>query len=982
MDNCDQVPLSFAQERFWVAEMLGGSVPVFNVQWCWGLSGTVIRPALERAVQELCQRHEILRTRLRVLGDSVFQAVVREPSLEMTYDDLEDQLEAKATLARILAAAAARQFDLRTEIPIRCGLVRLGPEENVFWMTLHHIAMDAWSQDVVARDVAALYNSNVREATSRLQPLKAQYRDYALEDRVFDASRSRRLSRLAERLRNATPFPYLWSPPSPDERCPEAEVVDLHLSSDVVEDFRRVAREQRATLFMAFLAAFKLFVRQRTGQVDLTIGLPVANRLLPKWEPLVGCFMNIVPVRTVMESGSTFAEGLKQVRRSVSEALSCQDIPFLRLIEELNPPRDGLRQPLVEVSAGWSGGLRGRAVFDGLATTPIKSQRPFARFDMFLEFQEEGSRVSGAIEYRRGIATHAHMSDMAAEFSRFLRDCSARPSSLPTVARVIRLIDGGITPGTHSTQDGIKPREIGQDHADLLFEPCREKLAEIWSRLFRRTVGYDENFFELGGNSMLAMRAVVEMRESIGVELQIRALFLHQTIDGLARYIVFRPNGALNFEKSDVSATTSAENMVISIAQEYLLARSTLVEDQSVYNVILAFRIRGPLSVNAFRDAIDHILASNEVFNFRFDGRPAVPLSDTSLRASLRLAVSDTRGGTIDCETLLLRRAAAVPLEMRDGPLARAELVRLEEEHHIFAATFHHSIMDGRSIEIICRQLESAYCDLLEGRRPTFHSKSTTYSQFASWQRNLAKSEEIRDLLDERAAQLQDCLPALSDMVRNRFRLGRDHSSIRLEYVFESHVREWVQTAARTYRSTPYLILLTLVKMAFLAVTGRADIVVRTNVLNRPRSEFVDTVGFFINSIVVRSCLSGGAFLQELSIVRASYQSSLTYDIVPFDLLSKVLSDRYDVDPLLWQTVFNLQSDFVCVPELKGLQVSPMSYKRKKSAACLFIQAFLTEEELRVWFDIQTEVLEEPIVRKLAEAFCYSLNLEASRIPV
>ncbi|TML83112.1 MAG: amino acid adenylation domain-containing protein [Actinobacteria bacterium] len=380
------VPLSFAQQRLWFLDQLAPGNPFYNVpaanRFHFGLNVAV----LERALSEIVRRHESLRTRFAVADGHPVQLVEEAAQVELPVLDLSrlPVAEREQEAVRLATEEAREPFDLERGPLLRARLVRLGPADWVFLLTIHHIACDGWSLGILFQELAALYEAFALGRPSPLPELPVQYPDFALWQREWLQGEvlERQLAYWRDRLASLPVLRLPTDRPRPAVQQYRGAYHSFTLPAPLVSGLRTLASREEATLFMVLLAAFKALLGRYSGQEDMVVGAPIAGRGRAELEPLIGFFVNSLVLRTDLSGDPSFRELLSRVRQSALGAYSHQDLPFEMLVEELQPERDASRNPLFQVTlqllnqptiapAGEGSGLqvqRGTAIFDLAAT--------------------------------------------------------------------------------------------------------------------------------------------------------------------------------------------------------------------------------------------------------------------------------------------------------------------------------------------------------------------------------------------------------------------------------------------------------------------------------------------------------------------------------------------------------------------------------------------------------------------------------------
>ncbi|MFP2934233.1 condensation domain-containing protein, partial [Pyxidicoccus sp. 3LG] len=347
------VPLSFAQQRLWFLDQLQPGQALYNMPSALRLTGLVESAAFQRAFDELVRRHESLRTTFHVEGGEPFQFIHPATSGLLQYMDLSalppEQRQAEAL--RIATEDARRPFDLAAGPLLRVALVKLEPTEHVLLLNMHHSISDGWSMGVLVREVVTLYEAFRRGLPSPLPELPVQYADYSVWQRNWlrGETLQTQLGWWKEQLGGAPhALEVPTDKPRPATLTHQGAAVSVHLPSALAEKLDALARREGITPFMLLLAAFQTVLHRHSGQDDVLVGSPIAGRRHSETEGLIGFFVNTLVLRARFTPSLSFRELLTQVRDMTLGAYEHQDIPFERLVEELQPARDLGRSPLFQ----------------------------------------------------------------------------------------------------------------------------------------------------------------------------------------------------------------------------------------------------------------------------------------------------------------------------------------------------------------------------------------------------------------------------------------------------------------------------------------------------------------------------------------------------------------------------------------------------------------------------------------------------------
>jgi acyl carrier protein len=398
------LPLSFSQQRLWFFDQLEPGSSFYNIFQPVVLAGALEPAALGRALAEIVRRHEVLRSTFASMDSQPVQIVSEPRPQSLPLVDLAglDAAGREREAARLAAAEARRPFDLGQGPLLRVSLVRLEPERHLVLFSMHHVVSDAWSMSLLVRELGELYDAFMAGRPSPLPELPLQYADYASWQRSWLSGDvlAAELAWWRERLAGMPPaLEVPTDRPRPAVQSLRGGVGTLVLPPGLVADLRALSRRQGATLFMTFLAAFKVQLHHHSGRPDAVVGINVANRDRMETEGLIGFFVNQLVLRTDLSGDPTFAELLARVRGVVLGAMDHQHVPFEKVVEELRPPRDRSRSLLYQFKLEFADGEREAARAGSLAVEPYPFSEPPVRYDLHLTLANSGPEIRAKMLY-------------------------------------------------------------------------------------------------------------------------------------------------------------------------------------------------------------------------------------------------------------------------------------------------------------------------------------------------------------------------------------------------------------------------------------------------------------------------------------------------------------------------------------------------------------------------------------------------------
>ena len=349
-EGCQVFPASYAQSRLWFLHQLQPELTAYHLPLLWNLKGELNLNALSQAVSALIERHPTLRSSFQLHGSEVLQLLHPPAPVHLEVEPLGDR-----DLGTVIQAwqqqEASTPFDLTSGLLLRARLLQVAADENVLLINHHHIASDGWSRSILSRDLTALYNAHRKSQPPQLQPLKVHYQDYAAWQR--QRLSGDRLQRLHDywihELTGLEPLEVPTDHPRPATPSYRGESISFQIEPALLVPLEELCRSEGATLQMGLLALLALLLHRYSRQDDFAIGIPIWGRNHPDLEPLIGFFVNTLPIRSRFSAEISFRELLNQVKTTSIAAYDHQALPFEQIVEALNLERDTSRNPLVQV---------------------------------------------------------------------------------------------------------------------------------------------------------------------------------------------------------------------------------------------------------------------------------------------------------------------------------------------------------------------------------------------------------------------------------------------------------------------------------------------------------------------------------------------------------------------------------------------------------------------------------------------------------
>ena len=666
-----ELPLSFAQQRMWFLNQLEPDSHLYNMHTGVRLAGELNTEALELTFSEIVRRHEVLRTSFRI-GTSGRPVQIIEPPkpVKLVPFDLSKLpvAEQEAQVRQLAEREARKPFDLSRAPLLRVALIHLSEQDHVVLFTMHHIVGDAWSENVLRREIGQLYHAFSQGQPSPLAELPVQYADFAVWQKQWIESEvlEEQLSYWKQQLGDEPPVLELpLDRPRPAIQTFDGSSHEIFLPESVAKAIRTLNREEGVTLFMTVLAAFQSLLHRYSGQDDIIVGSGIANRNRAETENLLGYFVNTLALRVDLSGNPTFRELLARVREVTLGAYAHQDLPFELLVEKLQPERTANRTPLFQV---WcetqTVDAQSGTAPAGLTMTSTKYVRRTAYFDLMLFLTETDIEITGYLEFNTDLFDVDTIGEMTRRFVALLESVSANPD--------LRLLD----------------IPLGQAET--------EELADSMSE--------DEDCFTFESK---------EASNSFTFNTETKALPFAKTETALTTEAIRNIAAIPRISRS--------ENLPLSFAQQRLWFLHQLNPDSAVYNVPVSARLKGTLDIQTLERSLSEVVRRHEILRTSFAFVDLEPVQIIAKAEPLRLPIIDLTllpFAVREQKAMeLVTEEAHRPFNLATGPILRVSLIRIDSTDHVVMLTLHHIVCDGWSMNVLMREIAATYTAFVKGEQ-------------------------------------------------------------------------------------------------------------------------------------------------------------------------------------------------------------------------------------------------------------------------
>ena len=900
-------PLSPGQRRMWILDWLDPTGVAYNVCLHVTFTGPLDVPALRAALHAMVVRHEVLRTRYPLGADRLPRQHV-DPAAEVAGFPvpLIDLRTRPAAAEEIVEELARHRFDLARDWPLRTVLYRTGEREYRLGLVVHHIAWDGGTWPVISAELTRGYaealgagSSGARsgpDGTPGAGPLALRYGDFAAA--LADAP-----VRAGDRdywLRQLTDLPGPLALPSDHPGQDGGGCRSMVFGPERTARFTALAAREGVTPFTVLLAAFGALLNRYGAGTDLPIGSATMNRDSAQAQALIGNFGNTLVLRLDASGDPSFTELVRRADAVCAGGFGHQDMPYDEVVAALRE-RDGSRrdaEPFNVMLLFLTQGLVGPQL-PGVRTSWRNVHNGTKMFDLSLEaFLIDGDLEIEA-SYSGELFSAERVDELLVDLRALLDAVAARPAT-PLSELTVRDWQASV-PDTAAAE-----LPATGDHGVEL--TIRRLMAEL---LEYNAVSADQDFFALGGNSLLATKLVAQVREAVGADISLRTVAEYPTPGALAAAVAALGRGA-DWREVTPAEVTDADRP-LSVPQHALWFLHQVAGPSPDYNLAFARRLCGPVDVAALRAALVDVVERHEVLRSVIvsnDGVPAQHVLDTAVAveagAGLRVRPSSERDGSLARD---VGRELRYEFRLDSEPAFRPTLFELGDgahgDEHVLLFLLHHTVSDEWSESVLCTELSLAYRARHAGTAPEFAPLPVSYADFARWQRAALDGPELaaqREFWRDRLRDLPEQIEIPTDHPRP---LAPATEGTAVTVPLGRPVLAALRALAAREGTTPFVVWHALVGLLLLRNGTGPDIPVGTPVAGRGSAAVHGLIGMFVNSVVLRTDLSGNPTFTELvaRVAAADLEAFASADL-PFErVVDLVAPSRVLGRPPLFQTM-------------------------------------------------------------------------------
>lgn len=936
--------MSYAQKRMWILEQMDTSHNAYTMPMAFEVKGELSISKLEKSFQAIIARHESLRTTFDIVNNEPRQFIhsfIEAPInvIKSSSKEVKSQLD----------DASKRAFDLKKGPLIALDIFQLDEKHHYLMLNMHHIVSDGQSMVVLFQELFANYSNH-----EQTDSLRIQYKDFAAwqNKQLQDDKEIKNywLEKLGGKL---SPLSIPTDKKRPLDRDFSGANSSFDLGTEASIVLRETAKTYNTSLFTVVLSALKVLLADLSKQDDIIVGSPVSGRIHPELENQIGFYVNTLALRDQLSHVDTFSSVIEKVNATVSNGLKHQSYPFERLVEELDIKRDLSRNPLFDVmivmdqNDGITQEHKEQSV-GYLAISSIQPKNVTAKFDLTFGFhtQLNNDEIGVSINYNTAIFTEKTIDKFKSRF-----------------VEVINLLNNGKAIGdfvTFNTDTKSEEKETHSVEAPLHLimpsTPTERAVAEIWKDILKiNRVGINQNFFEVGGQSLRAALIINAIEDRLGIKLNVGDVFKHPTIQSFVAHIDTQSNSKKSIQIPKVS---DKKFHPLSSAQRRLFMVSQFEGIGTTYNMPGALRIKGTVNIEQLERALNQLLQRHASLRTRFklvEGEPVQEVQDVKIALQTETAQQDEIAKKLD--------DFVQPFDLSEAPLLRVKLLTISAQESVLLYDVHHIVSDGSSMEIIIRDLFALYHEVELPELPI------DYVDYATWQES-TKLEEQEDFW---LAEFEAGIPSVNFPLDYPRKGVQEFEGGHFGFEFDVDLSSKLKAFSEQNGTTMYMTLFALFGLTTAKLSNTNEIVLGTPVAGRSHKDLEHLVGMFVNNLALKFQTNGDQLLTDyFELTKQKIIAALDHQDYQFEDLVNALQvpremGRNPVFDILF--TFNAKTDEKIKATQQDLKVEPIGANITTTKFDLTLGASESEDGLHFIFEYAKHLFKTESIERFAKVF-------------
>ncbi|MBC8757699.1 amino acid adenylation domain-containing protein [Kordia sp. YSTF-M3] len=982
-------PVTAAQHRLWLLSQLDDNLDAYTISGAIRIDGKLQFENFQKAFNHVVKKHEILRTYFATDSQGSLQQYIM-PISEIVYTievhNLSKSVNQLAETQNFIQQQLKETFHLDKSPLFNIKLIRWNKTETILFIAIHHIISDGWSLEVLTSEILKAYTEITSKGAANNEPLPIQFKEYASW-----INEKQQNSLASQKAYWETQFqgklPKLNIPIGTNKRPAlktyKGESIQYSFSNELLTQLKNSSAAQHVPLFSVIMTAVKTLLYGYSFQKDIIIGTPVAGRIHPDLENQLGLYLNTLAIRSQFSENDNFKTVLFKEHQAIAAAHANQEYPFDKLVETLNVERDTSRSPLFDVMVVLQNyqqlvSLNTDVSESILAISPFKTERTAAQFDVTFTFVE-AEELKLELQYNTAIYQPDFIQrvckDLEHIFTQIVTNIELPISAITLLSDEEKIIVANASniedPQNITTYDFVAPTtEIEQ------------KVAAIWKEILKiETISITDDFFKLGGHSLLLNKLRNAYHKTFQAEISLKDLYLKTA---MTAHVALLEQAEESVYIVIEKAPTQALYDISTTQRRYWLLYKIFGKSKE-FNIYDNLNLGSNLQREHFEKAFNVLKERHEMLRAVFVDDQGIPKQKITTFSSVTIPFFETeteaKAYTFDHE-----------FSLETYPLYKVSLAKQKDDFVLFF-NIHHSISDGWSMNVIVQELMDVYNALTLGETPTLPEVSIQYKDYVVWQQEQAQSEALQKQESYWENQLAGDIPYLQLPVDYAVsvKTATTGSAYHAVY-FNKDSKNNIESLATKHNVSVFSIVAAALKILLARLTGEEDITFGIPAANRNHEQLKHIVGSFINTLMLRNSVEKqGDFITFVKALNVTLIEALENQNYPFEQLLEKLAiptqeGRFPLSPVFLNlldfeakstekiTDFSARHGHIEASPKFDFECYVKNYANGLELKTVYDQSRFKEETIAYWMQALVEIINQVVTndtKQIKDIVCF-----------
>ena len=953
------VPTTEAQREIWASIVMDENATLcYNESVAIEFEGQLNKEVLSSAFQQVLKKHDSLRAVFSDDGKFFFVKEFTEtPIVYFNYSN-----RPSADLHLLKKAEVQYVYDLQNGPCYRAILVKTDESKYTFLLSAHHIICDGWSIAVLLSELSEFYESLLNHR--KIESDEAyQFSDFALHEFTEGIDPNHKKYWLQEFSAPLVTNPFPVDLKRPSFRTFNSTRHDVIVPVELVRALKKLGASHGCSFYSTLLSSFNIFLYQLTKSQDIVVGMASAAQSGLGQNDLVGHLVNILPLRMTIKEDMSLDVFMKAVKSKMLDAFDHQFYSYGSLVKDLkNLPRDPSQMPLFNVifnidQQPVDQGLK----FKGIKASYVTIPRDYENFELFINAVSRGDELILECQYNTNLFTAATFENWVSTFLELMRMIVS--DSQKTIKSIelpyLKIPVATVQEKQKTTHSIARNLEV------------ESKIKNIWSQvLLNQSLDVEDNFFKIGGHSLLAIEVANLMSKEFDTVFSIKDIFENPTILALSQKISEGKTEKTILPPLIATGVTSAN---VSHNQMQIWYLEEMNPKTYMHNLPGSIRIKAHVDHAAMEKTIHYLIERHPALRTAIevvDGIPVQKILDKNLpqfHRPLELVLSNEK------EVMnLLKRDSVFVFDKTNPPLLKIKLYKFAENDYLLSYMFHHAIWDGWCFDIFFEELNVIYTAMVENRLPVFKKNpQVNYVEYTAWFHEIMKNKLLDKQIDYWKEKLKTPLPILEMPTDYKRPLNMTHVGETFYFTLSNERADILRELSRNTETSLFNIFLTAFKVTLARYTGLDDIIVGLPVRGRNFPEIMQTVGYFVNTVALRTEINlNQSFEENLKRVTATCVEAFDNQLIPFQIILNQVNYPRDLSRTpIFQTLLSYQDVNHREMELNGTPFVQMSVDKASVHTDLDVWVRVSDKKIMGGFEYRTDLFDKISIERFAESF-------------